>query len=94
MLSKLKQVLKANTSNCGSEKAQMQTTVATLLLITSAVVLTCVVIDYAVSVVQTTLQTDNIPQLDRIRNMQNTVLNQTDSLFNQTLPQPQDSQTP
>ncbi len=72
----------------------MQTTVATLLLITSAVVLTCVVIDYAVSVVQTTLQTDNIPQLDRIRNMQNTVLNQTDSLFNQTLPQPQDSQTP
>ncbi len=70
----------------------MQTTLTTLLLITSAVVLTCVVIDYAVVVVQDTLQTSNIPQLDRLRNLESSVLNQTDSLFNQTLPQTQ--QTP
>jgi hypothetical protein len=72
----------------------VQTTVASLLLITATVVLTCVVIDYAVAVVQTTLQTDNIPQLDRIRNMENAWLNQTDSLINQTMPFPTDSPVP
>lgn len=74
------------------EEKRLQTTLTTLLLITSAVVLTCVVIDYAVVVVQDTLQTSNIPQLDRLRNLESSVLNQTDSLFNQTLPQTQ--QTP
>jgi hypothetical protein len=65
----------------------MQSTVATLLLITSAVILTCIVVDYAVVTIQQTLQTTNIPQLDRLRNIQNSLLNQTDSLFNQTQPQ-------
>jgi hypothetical protein len=69
----------------------LQTTVATLLLITASVMLTCVVVDYAVSVVQTTLQTQNIPQLDRLRDIQNFILNQTDSLFNQTLPDLQET---
>ena len=65
----------------------LETTVATLLLITSAVILTCVVVDYAVGVVQQVLNTQNIPQLDRIKNIENNVLNQTDSFFNQTQPQ-------
>lgn len=72
----------------------MQTTVASLLLITATVVLTCVVVDYAVGVVQTTLQTNNLPQLDRIRNMENQILNQTDNLLNQTMPFPTDSPVP
>ncbi len=66
----------------------MQATVATLLLITASVVMTCVVIDYAICVIQTTLQTTDIPQLDRLKEIENTILNQTDALFNQTQPFP------
>jgi len=72
----------------------LETSVATLLLVTASVVLCCVVIDYAISVVETTLQTDNIPQLQRIRNVENSILNQTDTLFNQTVPQPQETMPP
>ncbi|HEX7482175.1 MAG TPA: hypothetical protein VF350_01740 [Candidatus Bathyarchaeia archaeon] len=64
----------------------MEATIATLLLITSTVVLACVVVDYAVSIMQQTLNTENIPQLSRIRNIENSILNQTDNLFNQTQP--------
>jgi len=66
----------------------VQTTVATLLLITSAVLLTCVVIDYAVGIIQQTLNTDNIPQLAKIRDIENRIQNQTDSLFNQAPSEP------
>ena len=65
----------------------MESTVAALLLVTASVVLACVAVDYAVSIVQSTLNTQNIPQLSRIANMENTILNQTDTLFNQTLPE-------
>ena len=65
----------------------METSVATLLLITATVILAAVVVDYAVGIVQTTLNTQNIPQLDRIKNIENSILNQTDSFFNQTQPQ-------
>jgi hypothetical protein len=68
------------------KEKKMETTVATLLLITSSVILMCVVVDYAVTTVQQTLNTQNIPQLDRIRGMENNLLNQTDSVFNQTQP--------
>jgi hypothetical protein len=61
----------------------MQATLATLLLITSAVMLTCVVIDYAVGIFENVLQTDNLPQIDKIRDLESKVLNQTDNLFNQ-----------
>lgn len=64
----------------------MQSTVATLLLITSTVILACVVIDYAVGIVQTTLNTDNIPQLAKLRDIENGIRNQTDSFYNQTQP--------
>ena len=65
----------------------LETTVAALLLVTSAVVLACVAVDYAVTIMQQTLNTDNIPQLDRLRDIEGSFLNQTDSLFNQTLPE-------
>jgi hypothetical protein len=72
----------------------LETTVATLLLITSTVVLACVVVDYAVSVIQQTLNTENIPQLGRIRNIESSILNQTDSFFNQTQPEPPNQPLP
>ena len=64
----------------------METAVATLLLITAAVVLTCVVVGYAVSTVEQTLNKNNIPQLAPLKNLENNLLNQT-GLFNGTQPQ-------
>lgn len=75
-------------------RSSLQTTVATLLLVTSAVILTCVVINYAVVAVQDTLQTSNIPQLDQLKSIQNSVLNQTNYVLNQTITQPQNSPLP
>jgi len=72
----------------------MQTVVATLLLVVSAVMLACVVIDYAIVTVEQTLQTTNIPQIDRIRKIESSILNQTDSLFNQTQPELPDAIQP
>jgi ABC-type uncharacterized transport system YnjBCD permease subunit len=72
----------------------MQTVVATLLLVVSAVMLACVVIDYAIVTVEQTLQTTNIPQIDRIRKIESSILNQTDNLFNQTQPELPDAIQP
>jgi len=72
----------------------MQVPMATLLLVTSAVILTCVVVDYAVVTVEQTLQNPNLPQLDRLRALEASLLNQTDSLFSQTQPVPQDTPVP
>ncbi len=66
----------------------MNTTLSTLLLITSCVMITCVVVDYAVTIVQNTMQTTNIPQLDKLKQIEQSLLNQTDTLWNQTLSQP------
>lgn len=72
----------------------MQNTVAALLLVTASVVLACVVVDYAVIIVQNTLQTTNIPQLERLKTIENSLLNATDSLWNQTQPIPPSTPTP
>ena len=72
----------------------MQTVVATLLLVVSAVILACVVIDYAIVTVEQTLQTTNIPQIDRIKKIESSILNQTDNLFNQTHPELPDAIQP
>ncbi len=71
----------------------METAVATLLLITAAVVLACVVVGYAVSTMEQTLNTNNIPQLVPLKNLENSLLNQTD-LFNGTQPQLPSQSTP
>ena len=72
----------------------METSVATLLLVTSAVVLAFVVVNYAVNITEQVLNTKNIPQLDRIKNFENNIFNQTDRVFNQTQPQLPDQPPP
>jgi hypothetical protein len=62
----------------------MQATLVTLLLITSAVMLTCVVIDYAVGIFESVLQVEDLPQIAKIRDLEGKILNQTDNLLNQT----------
>ena len=64
----------------------METAVATLLLVTAAIVLSCTVVSYAVSTMEQTLNTNNIPQLAPLKNLENNLLNQTDP-FNGTQPQ-------
>jgi len=72
----------------------MQNTLSALLLITASVILCCIVIDYAVGVVQTTVQTDDNPQLQHLRNLETSILNQTYNLENQTIPTPQETLPP
>ena len=61
----------------------MEAAVATLLLLTASVVFACVVVDYAISAFQNTLNTNNIPQFDRLKTIEGNLLNQTDT-FNGT----------
>lgn len=72
----------------------METSVAALILVVSAVVLACVVVDYAVTIVEATLDTSDLPQLVRLREMQGAFLNATDALSNSTLPVPLESPVP
>ena len=65
----------------------METTIGTYLLITAAVVVSCIVVIYAVNIVDQTLNTNNISQLDRLKSIDNNLLNNTDNLFNGTIPQ-------
>jgi hypothetical protein len=64
----------------------METTVAALLLVTASVVLACVVINYAIDIVQVTI---NPPaeQLSPLQNYINNKLNQTNNLFNEYVPE-------
>ena len=62
----------------------MQATLVTLLLITSAVMLTCVVVDYAVGIFEVVLQIEDLPQIAKIRDLEGKILNQTDNMLNQT----------
>jgi hypothetical protein len=68
----------------------MQTTVATLSFVTAAVILACVVVEFAVVTCEQTLDTEDTPQMDRIREMEEMIENQTSNLlsdiesFNQT----------
>jgi uncharacterized protein YoxC len=64
----------------------LQTPVATLLLLTAAVVLACIVVNYGVSVAEQSLNTES-PQLDNLKLRMNSILNQTDQLFNETIPE-------
>lgn len=73
----------------------LETSVAVLILVVSAVVLACVVVDYAVTIVEATLDTSDLPQLVRLREMQDSFLNATDVLLsNSTLPVPAESPVP
>lgn len=72
----------------------MQTTVATLLLVTSAVIIACVVVSYTVNIVEQTLQNQNIPEFARLKELQNYLLNETYGVYNQTDPQLPDPSMP
>ncbi len=64
----------------------METTVATLLLVTASVVLACIVVNYAIGIVQVTI---NPPaeQLNPLQNYITNKLNQTNSMFNEFTPE-------
>jgi hypothetical protein len=64
----------------------LQNSVATLLLVTAAVVLACVVVNYAVTVAQQTANNASNPEFGPIRDLENNLLNQTYQLLNQTQP--------
>ena len=74
--------------------------VATLMFVTSAVILACVVVDYAIVIFEQTLDTEDMPQIDRIQKIEDMILNQTDNVinelesFNQTQIQPIDQILP
>jgi hypothetical protein len=78
----------------------MQTSVAALLFVTSTVILASVVVEYAVVTCEQTIDTENSPQIDRIRELEDMMLNQTDNMFSelgylsQTGLQPTDTATP
>ena len=71
----------------------METAVATLLLVTAAVVLASVVIGYGVTAMQQTLNTQTNPQLNQLKTIENNLMNQTD-LFNETQPPVTSEPTP
>ncbi|MGA2386892.1 MAG: hypothetical protein ABSG33_10200 [Candidatus Bathyarchaeia archaeon] len=64
----------------------MEAAVATLLLVVASVVLACTVVTVAVTMVEHTVNTQNLPQLAQLKSLENTLLNQT-YIVNGTLPQ-------
>jgi len=62
----------------------LESTVAALLLVTSTVIFSCIVIVYAVELVQQTFAGNN-PQTELMNELQMSILNQTTAL-NSTLP--------
>jgi hypothetical protein len=72
----------------------MDTVVASLLLVVSATLLACVIVNYAINIVENTLQMTDIPEIDRIREIQEYLYNQTDSVINQTMPELSDPLPP
>lgn len=79
------------------EKEFMQSTVSALLLITSAVVLCCIVINLSVSAMEQTLITNNPTNSNITKNLEsslNDFIDQTNNSYNQTNSQTPTSPTP
>jgi predicted PurR-regulated permease PerM len=55
----------------------LEAAVATLLLVTASVVLACVVVTYAVTSIEQTINTQNIPQIAQLKSFENRLLNET-----------------
>ena len=64
----------------------MEAAVATLLLVTASIVLACVVVTFAVTTIEQTINTQNMPELAQLKNFENRLLNET-YVINGTLPQ-------
>jgi hypothetical protein len=63
------------------EGKTMQTQLASLLLIVSAVALSSVVVGFAVAISEQTLDLNSNPQVERIQNLQDQMLNETNGWF-------------
>ena len=72
----------------------MEATVAALLLVTASVVLACVVVNYAVNIVQVTVDTHNFPEVNKLQDYVNNLLNQTQGTMNDNAFQEPDSSSP
>jgi hypothetical protein len=72
----------------------MEATVAALLLVTASVVLACVVVNYAVNIVQVTVDTHNFPEVNKLQDYVNNLLNQTQGMMNGNAVQEPDSSLP
>jgi len=70
----------------------LEAAVATLLLVTASVILACVVVTYAVTTIEQTINTQNIPQIQQLKNFENKLLNET-NVINGALP-PASNPTP
>lgn len=66
------------------EKESLQTSVATLMLVTAAVVLCCIVINYSVTIAQQTANNATNPYYGQMENLTRQLSDQTTQLFNQT----------
>ncbi|MCW4025265.1 MAG: hypothetical protein NWF01_09565 [Candidatus Bathyarchaeota archaeon] len=64
----------------------METSVATLLLVTAAVLFAVVAINYTVDIFQQFTNIEDNPQLSMINSLEESLLNQTSLLYNQTIP--------
>lgn len=67
-------------------RRHLETAVATLLLVVASVVLACTVVTYAVTTIEQTVNTQNMPELNQLKIFENNLLNQT-NIMNGTLPQ-------
>jgi hypothetical protein len=72
----------------------MEATVAALLLVTASVVLACVVVNYAINIVQVTIDTHNFPEVNKLQDYVNNLLNQTQGTMNGNAFQEPDSSSP
>jgi hypothetical protein len=72
----------------------MEATVAALLLVTASVVLACVVVNYAINIVQVTVDTHNFPEVNKLQDYVNNLLNQTQDTMNGNAFQEPDSSSP
>jgi len=64
----------------------LEAAVATLILVTASVVLACVVVTLAVTTIEQTMNTQNVPQMQQLKNLENKLLNET-NVMNGALPQ-------
>jgi predicted PurR-regulated permease PerM len=86
---KIEQAIKPFPTNEFSRKGEKRTleaAVATLLLVVASVVLACTVVTYAVTTIEQTVNTKNMPELTRLENFENSLLNSTYAV-NGTAPQ-------
>lgn len=61
----------------------MYSSVAALLLIVASVLFTCIVVDYVISIMESVLETNSLPQVEQIKTLERALLNHTTTLINQ-----------